>query len=281
MKNLVKFLLLLLAASAHASNNKGYGGGTPKPLHEWDFRQDCSGGKKKKSPIIGAEDRGSASDKAPGAFLGGASCANNRAGVSIDTQPGNCGGACESDQQYVNIESLGEWGGNDWSFEAYFRFDTLFSGPLQRVFDFSGPNTQTGQQNNNVMLNTNGGTGVKFEVWNAATAYRCDISSGFFVAGDWIHVVVTVGDGFERKIYKDGALVTWSCDTGLAAIPVAVRNSNFIGKSSFYYAVYCPNTYCGVYENFDGVIAFIRIYDKELNDTTVTQLYNARNRYAY
>ena len=262
---------------------------TTAAYHAWDFReceevQKCSPG----ATDLMFNDEGVATNKAKAELAGGAICASNKEGVKMkvpDPQNKMCSDV-ENTGQYINIESWGTWGGGGWSFEVYLKFEKIFSGVRQRVFDFSGPNTPPNAQENNVMLNTYGSQDASralFEVWSGTTPSRYLTENPFFTENEWVHVVITVPQTnsapFIPTFYKNGVKVNASLETGsdgLLYIDVVDRNENFLGRSSFFYSPGCPTVdgYTGDYENFDGIIAFMRIYNKELSATEVGQLYS-------
>jgi hypothetical protein len=141
------------------------------------------------------------------------------------------------------------------------------------VFDFSGPNTPLNKQRNNVMLNTNDYDGVFFEIWTTPDEVkRCEVSSNFFVPGQWVHVVATVG-GAGTTLFKNG-VVAAVCEP-MQDIPEALRDTNFIGRSSYQFCRFDPTNCGGCFENFDGTIASVRMYNQTLSASAVTKLYNA------
>ena len=132
--NLIKLpLLWFLAVFGHANAQRN-----PKPLHEWDFHQDCKRGDGG-AVCFGIKDHRNVTIKAPGSLLGGASCTVNcTKGVSIKAPTTSSALDVCYTGQYVNISSLGMWGG---AVESYLKFGHIFNGPLQRVYDFSRPGT--------------------------------------------------------------------------------------------------------------------------------------------
>ena len=147
--------------------------------------------------------------------------------------------------------------GGAMTLSAAVRMDSFQN--FSRIFAFGG---SEGTSATDMILLFNASTTNDLRFWQNTPAGTKSLDiDNFFVAGEWVHITVTIEDTGLVSIYKDGVLAG-SENLGLPELKV--RDLNYIGKSNF-----------SDRPSVDGAIDDVAIFSHALDATQVSELYHA------
>lgn len=152
--------------------------------------------------------------------------------------------------------------GKKFAITGWARTDKAPASPSQRMFTFGNPSPQPGILADEVTLYQYDGSDAYFYIKKDHTHYDQIVASDFWEVGKWIHFACVV-DGANQYLYKNGTLIE-----GRALTYPKER-----GKLSY-------NTLGNHYSyprGWLGGIAEFAIWDTDLTDMQVKQLYNSGN----
>jgi hypothetical protein len=145
---------------------------------------------------------------------------------------------------------------NDYSISFWFYLNNI--GSLDGIMGFYTYNTNDGMSlafaNGNLLLNTGDGQA------------QYAPGSPIFSAGQWYHVVITLQDGSNMKLYIDGSLQTTLSSINNSATSSSTLKFGLGSRTNS--GLYSYNQY------LDGKIDQARVFTKELSSSEVTTLYS-------
>lgn len=162
---------------------------------------------------------------------------------------------------YVDTNANFPSGTNGWSISYWFNADTWNNAPMHFMWDDASSNriaySQQISSGNTLKIVTNpGGTGSQVDV---------SIPSP---TNQWYHVVITVSSAGELKVYFDGVL------NGTDATGISTNSKST--KIRIGHHITLPGGY-----NFDGNIDEFGYWQKVLNSTEISELYNSGSGLQY
>ncbi len=134
---------------------------------------------------------------------------------------------------------------------AWVRIDTFrnFATIIEKLVD-----------NGNYRFQVNGDGTISFGLRNTANTYQEVVTTATLTTGQWYHIIATFDDNTTGKIYINGSLSKTKTDFSIIrGATASALKVGYNGNNNVY---------------FDGTIDEVRIYNRTLSASEVTELYN-------